>query len=261
MKNLIASVMFLMLLLGLLLGVLGVMSSQCDGQFQDALVKDRADGIHFDGYITQKSIEELLTMINQSKSSKPTVWLASVGGDVDGALYFALMVAQRPIRMAVGKNAVCASSCILLYLASQEHFADPSASFLLHGVYCSGTLANLECLAERAYVPGADRYQSFMAQRAPSWYKKAVAEQAFDYPPERLLCYTFPHGADADPVNENENNEARGDCAMARVSLRAMQPEFREHPSCPIGIWQRVLMIGKWLIGMAEKTSRHSYPQ
>ena len=261
MSWLIAGAILLVFLSGLLLGVLEVMSSQCNGQFRDALIKDRADGIHFDGTITQKSIVELLAVIGQSKSPEPTVWLASGGGDVDVALYFALMVAQRPIRMAVGRNAMCASSCVLLFLAGQKRFADPTAGFLLHGVFCPGTLANLECLAERGYISGADRYQMFMAQRASSWYKKAIMEQAFDYPPERLLCYTFPNGADTDPVNEHESNEARGNCAMVRVSFLAMQPEFREHASCPIGTWQRVLMIGKWLIGMAEKTSRHSYPQ
>lgn len=249
------------LLSGALSGVLGVMSSQCSGQFRDALIKNRADGIHFDGSITQKSIVELLAMIEQSTSPELTVWLASGGGDVDVALYFALMIAQRPVRMAVGKNAACASACVLLFLAGQKHFVNPTAGFLLHGVYCPGTLANLECLAEKGYVLGADRYQMFMAQRAPSWYKKAAAEQAFDYPPERLLCYTFPHGADADPVNENDDNETRGNCAMARVSFTTMQPEFREHASCPIGIPERLVMIWKWFINEAGKTSRHSYPQ
>ena len=256
-------VMISLVFIGYVLGIQSVMFSQCNEQFQDALVIDREDGIHFDGTITQKNVVKLLATINQSSSPEPTVWLSSGGGDVDAALYFALMTARRPLRMAVGKYGYCASSCVMLFLSGQKQFVDPTASLALHAVFCPGNLASLECLAEKSYLPEAERYRMFMAQRAPRWYKKALTEHAFNYPPERLLCYSFPNGIDAEPVSQNASHEAHGNCALGLTLILSprLQPDYRTHASCPIGFWQRMLMIAKWFVGEAENTSRHTYPQ
>lgn len=250
-------------LFGFILGIQGVMWSQSQERYQDALITKRADGIHFDGAVTHESMNKLLNAINTSDTAEPTVWLESGGGDVDAALYFALMVANRPVRTAVGQNAYCASSCVILFLSGRTRYADPTASLALHAAYCFGTLADLECLAEKTFAPDADSYERFMAQRDPEWYQKAVADKAFDYPPERLFCYNFPRGAENTPYSQNESDKTRANCALARALYfnAAMQPEYRQHAQSPIGMFQRLAMIGRWFFGQAGKTARHEYPQ
>ncbi|MCP1229344.1 hypothetical protein [Acetobacter fabarum] len=246
---------------GYITAVYCVMSSQGQENHKNALIVERADGIHFDGAITHESMHKLLKAIDASEASEPTVWLESGGGDVDAAFNFALMVANRPLRTAVGQNAFCASACNILFLSGSTRYADPTAALALHGPYCFSALPDLECLAEKSYIFAADDNKRFMAQKNPEWYKKALADKAFSYPPERVFCYNFPNGADKSPVSQNESDKVRANCALASTMFNTMQPEYRQQAQSPVGAIQRLAMIGRWLTGRTDETVRQDYPQ
>ena len=244
-------------------GIDWVMASQCDDAYQDAKVAVRADGIHFDGTITEASIDRLVDAIQADTTPLPTVWLESGGGDVGAALYFALMAASHPVRMAVGKDTFCASACVILYLAGTERQADPSAAFGLHAPYCGGTLSQLECLVETSYKEGDTQYRHYMQARDPVWYAIEEHERGLDFPPERTLCFSFLDGAAGRPSSEHSSDASRANCALAQglAASRIMKPEYRTHEHCPVGLLDRLKMIKLWAFGDPVRTARHDYPE
>lgn len=241
-------------------GVVAVMEDSCIERYPNFDIKQQPDGIRFDGGISTTSMRALLLAIQQRQEAAPekpvTVWLESGGGDVEAALFAAAMIPTYNVTMAVGKGGFCGSSCVPLFLSSDKRYADPSAAFGLHAVFCAGRLADLECLAERAYGESADRYMTYVKRRDPALYALAERDHAFSNPPYNLVCYTYPNGAENAPVSEESDHRARGSCmgATDRMSYTInhdmMMPPGKDAQQlnrCPVGDGRRWHLFLEWI--------------
>lgn len=245
------------LLVGMGLGILATMTSECDSRYQNGSVRTRSDGIHFDGAVSFQSVAELLTQIDALKDGTPIVWFQSGGGSVDAALYFALMVSDRHIQTRVGKSGFCASSCVPMFLAGAERYADPTAAFGLHAPFCIGNLASLECLAERSYELGRTNYKAYFKAKAPTWFAKTEKDEAFQRTgPDQMLCYTFTDGDLEKPSSQYDHDYSRAACALAPAIAGQMMAQDIPNQSCPVGFWARVSMFLRYLVGLAQTSIR-----
>ena len=74
------------------------------------------------GFITSNKAEEAITELRIKKPR--AIILNSYGGDISGAVQLAKYIHENSINTWVPQNAVCASSCALIFLSGKERLCD-----------------------------------------------------------------------------------------------------------------------------------------